>query len=90
MTFNPQPKRKRIALKRNSVAWERMVDALYERENAICQGCGKWLFRNEANPHHTKTVGSGGDDDLKVLALLCTWCHNKIDSGELLNKDLIK
>jgi hypothetical protein len=81
--FTPDPKPTRERLKRNSVAWKKRVDELYERENGICQGCVKWLYRNEANPHHQKTVGSGSGDELKGLRLLCSWCHVKIDSGEL-------
>ena len=70
-------------LKKPSPAWTRRVDELYDREDGHCQSCGKWLNRNEANPHHRKTKGSGGTDDLENLDLLCYWCHVKIDSGEV-------
>jgi len=83
MTFNPQPKPNSEKLKKPSVAWTKRVDELYKREAGICQGCGKFLFRNEANPHHIITRGSGGSDDLPNLDLLCTLCHVKIDTGEL-------
>ena len=73
MIGNPKPYRER--LKRNSVDWRKLVDELYKRENHFCQGCGKWLRRCEAAPHHIKTVGAFGGDVLENLAMLCKECH---------------
>ena len=84
MKFNPQPKSNREKLKRNSVAWRKRVDELFQRECGFCQGCSKWLRRDEAAPHHKKTYGSGGGDELDNLVLLCnSFCHQKIHIGEL-------
>jgi len=80
----PYPKPKRERLKRYSLSWEKRVDELYERENHFCQGCGKWLFRNEASPHHIKSTRAGGGDELLNLYLCCSGCHTKIHSGELI------
>ena len=79
--YQKQPK----ALKKPSRAWTVRVDELYNRERHHCQGCGRYLQRNEASPHHLKTRGAGGSDDLDNLALLCGYgCHTKIDTGELM------
>ena len=83
LMHRPDPKPHRNRLKRNSVAWKRLVDDLYARELSACQGCHKWLRRDESAPHHKQTVGSGGEDVLDNLILLCKNCHLKIDSGEL-------
>jgi len=76
--MNPYPKPIRERLGRNTRAWEIRIDELYKRENSTCQGCGKWLFRNEAAPHHKTTYGAGGGDELENLMLLCVACHNDI------------
>ena len=85
--MTPDPKPKRIKLKRNSIAWITLVDELYELKNYHCQGCGKYLFRNQVNPHHIITYGAGGEDVISNLGLLCSSCHVKIDSGELIYVD---
>ena len=83
--MKPDPKPPRKKLLRSSIAWRNLVTELYERDNHECQGCGKWLNRNEANPHHhPKTRGAGAGDTLEELTLLCSSCHVKIDSGELI------
>jgi len=84
MIFNPNPKKKRFVLKKPSKAWTKQVDLLYERDGGLCQRCQKWLNREEANPHHKKTRGAGGGDEIENLELLCSLCHIKIDSGEFL------
>ena len=84
--MTPNPKHKRITFNRNSVAWENLVTEVWERDNHTCQGCAKYLQRNEIAAHHVKTVGSGGDDVLDNLTSLCKSCHLKIDSGELIIK----
>jgi hypothetical protein len=85
MIGNPKPDIER--LKKPSKAWTVRVDELYDREAHVCQGCGRLLKRNEASPHHIKTRGAGGGDELSNLALLCGFgCHTKIDSGELIIK----
>ena len=75
--YHPAPKNKRISLPRNSVAWKNLVTELWEENNQACQSCGKYLNRNEVNPHHIIRVGSGGPDTKNNLSCLCTFCHNE-------------
>jgi len=81
---NPKsyPKRPK-ALKKPSKAWTARVDELYNREQCHCQVCRKWLQRNEAAPHHKKSKGSGGNDLLENLILVCASCHEKIHKGNI-------
>ena len=58
-------------------AWKKLVDELYEDRGHACQNCGKYLNRNEVNPHHIIRRGAGGPDTLNNLSCLCTFCHNE-------------
>ena len=77
--FSPAPKTKRLKLTKTK--WDRLVDELYKREHGHCEICKRWLFRNEANPHHVISKGAGGDDKLENLKLLCLECHNANHRG---------
>ena len=86
LKYSPDPKPDKGRIPRNSVAWIRLVTAVWERDNKHCLGCGKYINRNEIAPHHYPTVGAGGKDVLNGIFSLCKSCHGKIDSGELSNK----
>ena len=85
--FNPQPKKKRIALKRNSAAWKRLVMEVFVRDGFKCYWCGKTFTYEELSPCHVKSVGSGGDDSAKNLRTGCKFCHLKEHGGEFLKKE---
>ena len=82
--MNPQPKKKRIALKRNSKAWKLLVLECFERDHYTCQWCGKFLPFEYLSPCHIKSVGSGGHDVLGNLKTGCRECHLKEHGGEFL------
>jgi|FLOH01.1.fsa_nt_gi 5-methylcytosine-specific restriction endonuclease McrA len=86
MQYPKQPK----PLKKTSQAWRERVNELYNREQGHCQVCRKWLDRNEAAPHHKRSQGSGGSDELDNLMLLCKECHVKIHTGEIMTRTLLK
>ena len=84
--MTPHPKQKRIALKRNSVAWKNLVKSVFERDGYRCKWCGKMFPENELAPCHKKSVGSGGDDTAENIYTGCKLCHLKEHNGEFLKK----
>ena len=64
------PKPKRIVDKR----------AIKNARKDYCEYCG---CRAYGEPHHIKTVGSGGDDVPENLIQLCGECHVKAHTGEI-------
>jgi 5-methylcytosine-specific restriction endonuclease McrA len=84
--MNPQPKKKRISLNRNSVAWNNLVKEVFLRDGFICQKCREPFSFKCLAPHHVKSVGSGGDDTAENLISVCKECHYKIHNGNIKNR----
>lgn len=56
-----------------SEKWKRKRDAVFQRENGLCQGC-----REEPIEHvHHLTYSHCGDELLHQLVGFCGTCHNK-------------
>jgi len=84
--FNPDPKKPRIKLKRNSIAWKNLVLEVFTRDNFRCYWCGhKFTFEYLA-PCHIVSVGAGGDDAADNLRTGCKMCHGKDHGGEFLKE----
>lgn len=81
--MSPNPKNKRISLKRNTKAWKDLVKEMMERDRYRCQACNNIFPKNMLAPHHIKSVGAGGGDVLKNLISLCQFCHDKIHRGNI-------
>jgi len=81
--MKPNPKHKRIAIKRNSTAWKKLTQEVFERDRYRCRNCHHLFPKNMLAPHHIKSVGSGGDDTGDNLITVCSFCHFKIHSGEI-------
>lgn len=56
-----------------SPKWKRLRDAVVDRENGVCQGCGAESIEEV---HHT-TYSHIGDELLYQLVGLCCNCHRK-------------
>ncbi len=76
----PKAKKK---LKRNSVAWKRLVKEVFERDRYRCQLCDHIFPMNMLAPHHIKTVGAGGEDTKENLISQCSFCHYAIHNGDV-------
>jgi len=81
--FTPNPKHKRIALKRNSVGWKKLVKEVFERDGYRCFWCSEKFHAMCLAPHHLKTVGASGDDTADNLITLCKEDHLKVHTGEI-------
>lgn len=87
--MTPYPKARK-PLKKSSQAWKNRVLELFGRDGYICQHCLKSLPYEELAPHHIKTKGAGGSDDLSNLITLCADCHYRVHTGEIMNLALKK
>ena len=75
------PKKKRVSVKRGSVAWKRLVKSVFERDGYRCKDC-KRVFKFEyLAPCHIKSVGAGGDDTVDNIKTKCLECHGKEHMG---------
>jgi len=81
MEFRDDPKKKRIALARNSVAWKNLVKEVFERDDYICFWCGFKFQPKYLAPCHIRSVGSGGNDTAENLRTGCKSCHTKSHMG---------
>ena len=82
--MTPCQKNKRISLKRNSVAWKKLVLEVFKRDQYTCYWCSKRLRFEYLAPCHIKSVGAGGNDTKENLRTGCKECHAKEHNGELL------
>lgn len=62
---------------RKAVNWKQVVaHYLYDRDNGICQLCGKELNTNDRlDIDHIIRISNGGTDDMNNLRLVHTLCH---------------
>lgn len=81
--MTPMPKAPK-PLKKNSQAWKNRVLELFGRDGYTCQHCNKSLPYEQLAPHHIKTKGAGGSDDIWNLITLCAECHYKVHTGEIM------
>ena len=81
--MTPDPKKKRIALKRNSVAWKKLVKEVFERDGYHCQKCKNIFPHNMLAPSHIKSVGAGGDDTAENLEACCQFCHHELHKANI-------
>ena len=84
--FKPNPKIKRIAIPRNSKAWEKLVEQLFIRDGYRCKYCKHIFPAKELCPMHEKSVGSGGDDTLENMSTGCLSCHTKEHAGNFIKQ----
>lgn len=82
--FRPDPKPKRIVLKRTSVAWLNLVAKIFKRDGYRCKWCGRIFPPNMLAPCHKISVGAGGDDADYNLDTGCKECHGKDHNGDFL------
>jgi len=81
--FNPQPKKKRIALK--GKAFSKLREALYDRAKGRCESCckhaplldpdGQFDIFTCGHVSHLKSKGSGGDDSMDNCIWECFSCN---------------
>lgn len=69
-----QERRENYSLYLQSPEWEKKRDAVFQRENGICQGC---LEEPIEHIHHT-TYAHLFDEPLFELIGLCEGCHRKV------------
>ena len=83
--MTPNPKNKRIALKRNSGAYKRLRKECFERDNWTCQYCKEMFNENDhpLQPHHLKFRSQGGSDEINNLISLCFFCHMELHDGHI-------
>ena len=82
--YNPDPKPHRERIARNTTKWKARVLECFTRDDFKCRACGLTKGFNSLAPHHIRSVGSGGGDDLNNLITLCgVPCHPMIHSGEI-------
>jgi len=86
--FNPDPKNKRIEVKRGTVAWKKLVEQLFIRDGFRCAYCKKIFPAKELAPCHIKSVGAGGSDILLNLKTACKNCHSKEHAGNFIKKPM--
>lgn len=58
-----------------------ILDALYKRDNAICQICSKYVNRNTASKGHITPKSLDGSDKLSNLQLEHIKCNNNKGNG---------
>lgn len=76
MTFNPQPKMKRIKLSKNG--YKRICNLVDERDDESCVICGS---RYGIHHHHIVFRSSLGSDTLENLVCVCWKCHDRYCHG---------
>ena len=81
--MTPMPKHKRIALKRNSVAWTRLVKEVFERDDYTCKKCDNTFPYKMLAPSHIRSVGAGGDDVAENLETCCKFCHHELHKANI-------
>ena len=86
--FKPDPKNKRIEVKRGTVAWKKLVEQLFIRDGFRCAYCKKIFPANELCPMHIKSVGASGDDTLENMETGCKICHAKEHAGNFIKKPM--
>ena len=79
--MNPNPKKPRIKLKKD--AYVKLVHEIWESQYRRCGECQKYLQPEDAHPHHRKSKGSGGDDSMENIEILCWKCHYEKHTGNL-------
>lgn len=62
--------------------WQEMREAVLERDDYTCQGCGTDVER-DAPIHHIVPLGCGGTNTYRNLITLCEKCHGKIHGGPI-------
>jgi len=62
--------------------WQQMREAVLERDDYTCQGCGSDVQHN-APIHHIVPLGCGGTNTYRNLITLCEQCHGKIHGGPI-------
>lgn len=80
----------KMEIKYSSYKWQKLRDAVYERDNRICRMCGKKLLCRNIACHHIIPYRIGKNmkfiywnikvDDKTNLVTLCMSCHKKADN----------
>lgn len=61
--------------------WQALREAVLERDNHRCQGCG--TDDAELHAHHIVPLGCGGTNTLRNLITLCQQCHGRVHGGSI-------
>jgi len=61
-------------------ALKALHEAVYKRDNGICQKCGRWIELGTP-AHHKIFKSKSGPDTMDNLQMLCGECHYKIHHG---------
>lgn len=64
--------------------WNRIRYVIFERDNYICQKCGRRTWRPHC--HHIKAVKLGGTHHPDNLVTLCGLCHDEVHESYLRKK----
>ena len=88
LKYSPDPKNKRIEVKRGTVAWEKLVESLFQRDHYRCKYCKHIFPANELCPMHIKSVGASGDDTLENMETGCKPCHTREHAGNFIKKPM--
>lgn len=59
--------------------WGRKSEAIKQRDNYTCQGCG--AEDAELHVHHIVPLGAGGSNVRSNLITLCDECHGRVHGG---------
>ena len=84
MTFNPQPKKKRIKLSPRE--WQKLRKEKWFEADGRCWDCGEFtklhgtLF-SAGHLCHIKSKGAGGDDSAENTRIKCYACHIGMEHG---------
>ena len=57
--------------------WDNLREFILERDNYICQDCGKFFMDIGLEAHHIKPLFKGGINTEENLVTLCHKCHKR-------------
>ncbi len=79
--MNPQPKHKPVRLRRGSPKYQKLQQAIKDRDGQRCQTCGRPT--REEPPHHVVYLSDSGGDIIDNMADECQYCHHQIHHGTI-------
>ena len=59
--------------------WNKLRFKVFERDNYICQRCGRYC-KGIAHCHHRRPISKGGSHSMSNLVTLCCYCHEEIST----------
>lgn len=78
----------------SSEEWKECIKAVWKRDNATCQRCGKWQDDDRENKFHIHHIISFQNKETRAsidnLVLLCPNCHHWVHSNKNKKREFIK